>query len=235
MTDFEYAGTELELFAAAHNWKSYWSRRILHLVTGDVLEVGAGIGANTPFLDAGGNGRWVCLEPDARLAARLKAKLAQNGRCPRHEVVVGTIQSLAANQRFDTILYIDVLEHIQNDREELMLAAARLRARGRVIVLSPAHQCLYTPFDATIGHFRRYNRALLRRISPPTLRVEQMVYLDSAGLLLSGANRLFLRQSMPTNAQLCFWDRRMIPVSRVLDKVLLHMVGKSILAVWRNS
>jgi SAM-dependent methyltransferase len=233
LTDFKYAGGELDLFAAVHNWKSYWSKQILPFVKGDVLEVGAGIGSNTPFLDPGGNGRWVCLEPDERLAAQLATNHEKAGRGRAREIISGTIQNLDPCWKFDTILYIDVLEHIEDDRKELENAASRLRAGGRIIVLSPAHQWLFTPFDAAIGHFRRYNRPMLRGISPPSLRLERLIYLDSAGLLLSSANLLLLRQSMPTKAQLGIWDRCVIPISRILDRCLFNSAGKSIIGIWQ--
>jgi 2-polyprenyl-3-methyl-5-hydroxy-6-metoxy-1,4-benzoquinol methylase len=233
MPDFKYVGSELELFAAVHNWKSYWSGRVRPLIAGDTLEVGAGIGTNTPYLDSGGNRRWVCLEPDPLLTAQLTSNLSSTGKGRDYEVRCGTLQSMEASQ-FDTIVYIDVLEHIENDREELEAAAGRLRPGGRVIVLSPAHQRLFTPFDAAIGHFRRYNRAMIEAITPASLQLEQVSYLDSAGLLLSGANRFFLRQSMPTKAQLAFWDRCIVPVSRVLDRCFFNTVGKSIVATWRR-
>jgi SAM-dependent methyltransferase len=233
MIEFQYVGSELELFAAVHNWKAYWSSQVRPFVTGDVLEVGAGIGSNTPFLDPGGKRRWACLEPDSRLLAQLTANLAQtNGR--ECEAVSGTLRSLGAGQKFDTIIYIDVLEHIENDREELASAAAHLRPGGRIIVLAPAHQRLFSPFDAAIGHFRRYNRPMLRNISPPGLRLEQLVYLDSAGLVLSLANLLLLRQTLPTKSQLGIWDRWVIPISRVLDPFFFHSIGKSIVGVWRR-
>jgi SAM-dependent methyltransferase len=234
LTDFKYVGNELDLFAAVHNWKSYWSRRIRPFVTGDVLEVGAGIGSNTSFLDSGGNGRWVCLEPDVRLVAQLAKNLEETNSGRIHEAIAGTVQSLDSDWKFDTIIYIDVLEHIEGDREELESAASRLRVGGRIIVLSPAHQWLFTPFDTAIGHFRRYNRPMLRKISPSSLRLDHLIYLDSAGLALSSANRLFLQQSMPTKAQLRVWDSYVIPISRVLDRCLFDSVGKSIVGIWRR-
>jgi len=235
VTDFTYVGSELELFAAARNWKSYWSRQIRPFITGDVIEVGAGIGSNTPFLDPGGNERWVCLEPDPLLVAQLTENLKQTTARRRYETVCGTLETLDASQRFHTIIYIDVLEHIENDREELNIAAAYLQPGGRIIVLAPAHQWLFNPFDAAIGHFRRYDRSMLRSISPACLRLERLIYLDSAGLTASAANLYLLRQSMPTKVQLQFWDQWIVPVSRVLDKLLLHSVGKSIVAVWRRT
>jgi SAM-dependent methyltransferase len=236
MSEFRYAGSELDLFAAMWNWKKYWSRQIQPFLTGDILEVGAGIGSNTRFLDPGGNGRWVCLEPDPVLASQLIKNLEEHyeetERGRAYETVCGTLASLTY-QQFDTIIYIDVLEHIENDREELSQAASHLRPGGHIIVVSPAHQRLFSPFDAAIGHLRRYNRPTLRRVAPASLRLEKMRYLDCAGMILSAANRLLLRQSMPTKAQLRFWDRWTIPISRVFDRLFLYSVGKTIIAVWR--
>jgi SAM-dependent methyltransferase len=228
--EFKYAGSELDLFREVHNWKSYWSRQILPFIAGDVLEVGAGIGANTPYLDSSGSGKWVCLEPDPELTARLSQSL-NFGSASQHEVVCGTIESIGT-RLFDTIVYIDVLEHIRNDRAELKAAAGHLRPSGRVIVLAPAHQCLFTPFDAAIGHFRRYDRSTLREISPTGMDLVMIRYLDCVGLTASFANRALLRQSMPTAAQLQFWDRFFVPLSRILDPLLHYQLGKSLLAVW---
>jgi 2-polyprenyl-3-methyl-5-hydroxy-6-metoxy-1,4-benzoquinol methylase len=231
MNEFKYAGSELELFAATRNWKSYWSQQIRPFLSGDILEVGAGIGSNTLVLDPGGAGRWLCLEPDPDLFACLVKTLekARGGRV--YESVCGTLRSLK-DQQFDAIIYVDVLEHIEDDRDELNRAASHLRSRGHLIVLSPAHQCLFTPFDAAIGHFRRYNRAMLRRISPHCLSLVRLRYLDSVGLIASTANLVLLRQSMPTQAQLRFWDWWIVPLSRALDRCFRYSVGKSIVAVW---
>jgi SAM-dependent methyltransferase len=234
VSEFVYVGGELDLFAAAKNWKSYWSRQIKPFLNGDILEVGAGIGSNTGRLDQGGTERWVCLEPDPQLVARLTETLrnAKSGR--KYEIVCGTLQTLAG-QQFDTITYIDVLEHIQEDRDELAAAATHLRPGGRIVVLSPAHQWLFSPFDAAIGHFRRYNRAMLQNITPASLRLERIKYLDCAGLAASASNLLLLRQSLPTAKQLAVWDGWMVPVSRVLDGLIRYSVGKTIVAVWRKS
>ena len=131
MSDFKYIGSELELFAAARNWKSYWSNHLRPFVSGDVLEVGAGIGANTLFLDrAVDRGQWVCLEPDPRLGAELIRNLQDAQDAKKYEFVCGTIQNLEAWRHFDTIVYIDVLEHIESDGDELLAAASHLRRAG---------------------------------------------------------------------------------------------------------
>jgi hypothetical protein len=75
---------------------------------------------------------------------------------------------------------------------------------------------------------------MLRGISPPSLRLDHLIYLDAVGLMLSLGNLLLLRQSMPTKAQLRFWDQWVIPVSRVVDKCLFNSAGKTIVGVWRR-
>jgi SAM-dependent methyltransferase len=233
MTEFRYVGSELELFSAARTWKAYWSRRIRPYIAGDVLEVGAGLGANTPYMQGTGVRGWVALEPDPEMARELAAKLRDTDR--HVEVICGTLNTLEPERRFDTIIYIDVLEHIEGDRDELHAAANRLNPGGRVIVLSPACQWLFSPFDAALGHFRRYSRSMLKQLGPANAQLEDVFYLDSAGLLLSAGNKLLLRQSMPTKGQIRFWDRIVVPVSRVLDRVLSGSVGKSIVGIWRVS
>lgn len=230
-----YVGRELDLFAEVVHWKAYWASRCRPYIRGDVLEVGAGIGANAPFLAGIACRSWTCLEPDPALAARLEECLRSDTRLRACEVVVARTSDLPREPRFDTVLYLDVLEHIADDRAELERAACLLRLGGVVVVLAPAHQLLYTPFDAAIGHHRRYRRRDVVRLRPEGLRLSLVEYLDAAGLLAALANRLLLRQSMPTAGQLAVWDRFMVPCSRWLDPLLLRMVGKSILAVWTRT
>jgi SAM-dependent methyltransferase len=231
---FSYVGTELDVFALADNWKAYYGSFLKPFLAGDVLEVGAGLGATTRALCNGTQARWTCLEPDPSLAAGIAARLSEGALPACCRVVPGDVASLAAADLYDAILYVDVLEHIENDRAELAAAARHLKPGGRLAVLSPAHAWLYTPFDAAIGHHRRYTKATLAAAAPPGLETERLDYLDAAGLFLSLSNRLLLRSAHPTAAQILFWDRRVIPVSRVLDRVLARKAGKSVLGIWRR-
>ena len=166
------------------------------------------------------------------MAREIAAQLA-SGSLPRCcEAVAGTVQELARDRLFDSVIYIDVLEHIQDDAAEVRRASSILRPGGYLVVLSPAHQFLFSPFDASIGHFRRYNRGTLSAVVP--LKKVLLRYLDSTGMLLSLANRLLLQQKLPTLKQILFWDKRIIPISRILDPVLGYRVGKSILGVWQK-
>ena len=234
-TERAYEGDELDLFLAARNWKSYWSRKIRPHIGQAVLEVGAGFGANTPYLFGESRRRWVCLEPDAALAARIPNQLRDHAWANIIETRIGTLHDISGAEQFDTLLYIDVLEHIENDRAELSAALAHLAPGGKIIVLSPAHPWLFTPFDRAIGHFRRYTKATLLACTPPGARLIELYYLDSVGLLASSANRLLLHQSMPTAAQIGFWDRWLVTNSLWLDPLLRFQLGKTVIGVWTHA
>ena len=232
--DRPYEGKELELFAHARNWKRYWSGKIARHFGNSVLEVGAGLGANTPYLLGASQESWLCLEPDGTLTEQIPATLATH---PQRGIVrthTGVLRDLPPDALFDTILYIDVLEHIEDDHGEMRLALAHLQARGRIVVLSPAQPGLYTEFDRALGHYRRYTRATLKACTPPGARLVEIYALDSFGLLASVANKLLLHQSMPTLKQIAFWDGWLVPVSRVTDPLIGFSLGKSQIAVWEK-
>lgn len=232
--DFHYVGTELELFSSATNWKQYLRRQVAPYLGRQVLEVGAGLGGTTRLLCGPGQRSWVCLEPDSTLARSLGEK-RDRGELPAFcEVVVGTLADIPADSTFDSLLYIDVLEHIEDDRGELERAAAHVSEGGHLVVLSPAHPWLFSPFDEAIGHFRRYTRTSLAALTPRPLVPTRCVYLDSVGLLASLGNRLLLRHSMPGARQIAFWDRVLVPGSRLVDPLVRYSLGKSVLCVWRR-
>jgi len=101
-------------------------------------------------------------------------------------------------------------------------------------VMSPAHQWLFSPFDKAIGHVRRYSLGDGARLRPPGLHAVSAAYLDSVGLTASLANTLLLRATMPSRGQIRLWDQMMVPLSRIIDPLLLGRVGKSVLFVWRR-
>jgi hypothetical protein len=229
-----YIGNELDLFKYATHWKRYWGKKAAPFIRGHVIEVGAGLGGTTSHLattDAKFD-KWVCLEPDPALGGLISQNLDPKvNPLDKIDIEYSYLSNYQTDVKPDTILYIDVIEHIQNDRLELLEAAARLTSGGHLIVLVPAHNFLFSNFDKAIGHYRRYNKRMLKEVLPPDLKLEKLYYLDSVGLFASLANKLLLKSGSPTIGQIKFWNKWMIPVSTLVDKLLFYSFGKSLLLI----
>ena len=230
-----YVGEELDLFEKALIWKQYFARFISPFLGEENLEVGAGLAGSTSILCKPTFKTWLCLEPDSALAAEIQNKIDNKKLSPNCQVKIGQINSLPTSQKFDSILYIDVLEHIEKDQEELELAAQYLKPNGRIIVLSPAHPFLFSPFDKAIGHYRRYNKKMIRALAPKGLQLKKMQYLDSLGLMASLANKYLLKQQYPNEKQIQFWQKFILPVSKIIDPLTSYKLGKTIIAIWEKS
>ena len=230
----EYIGSELELFKHANNWKSYYAKFLNKYLNGDVLEVGAGIGETTHSLCKGNFDSWVCLEPDPALT-EIISKKKKSGYLPSFiEVITSTIDGVDSDRKFDSILYIDVIEHIENDTKELERASSYVKPGGHLLILVPAHNYLFSNFDKSIGHFRRYNKKMLRNVAPNDMNEVDLRYLDSMGLFASLANKLFLKQKYPELKQIKFWDNFIIPASKITDSFSFYLIGKTVIGIWEK-
>jgi len=234
MPDYKYLGEELELFEHALNWKRYFAKHIIPFLGNTVLEAGAGVAGTTPFLCKKTHDLWVCLDPDEKHIAAVQSSISRGILPAFCKTRIGTLANLSLEETFDSILYIDVLEHIQNDANEIQTASKHLNKDGFLIILSPAHPWLYTQYDKSIGHYRRYTRKSLSALFSEPFVEGSIKHLDSAGVMASLANKLILKKDMPNLMQVLFWDRFIIPVSRLLDPLSGFCVGKSILGIWQK-
>jgi hypothetical protein len=194
-----------------------------------VAEIGAGLGGTTPALYNEEIKSWLCVEPDLDLIKQIEKKMLNgiiSSSCKLHH---GYSSDL--DEKFDSVLYIDVIEHIEDHVAEIKKASCLLNQAGKLFIIVPAHQYLFSPFDRKIGHHRRYNKELLKSIIPNDLSIEKLYYLDSVGFFLSLFNKYFLKQSLPTRKQIQFWDSFIIPISKILDPLLGFNFGKSLLLI----
>ena len=229
---FRYEGSELALFAEASHWKRYYARSLRPFTGPAVLEVGAGIGGTTqvPLRRAASP---LGVSRARRRSGRATSRRASGPATFRPSARAGWAHwaSLPDGDRFDTVIYIDVLEHIERDREELEQAVDHLNPGGHLVILAPAHQWLWSRFDTAVGHHRRYSRTSLLELGP----------IGNAGragaLPRFGRPARLTRQSpdsrnaLPTARQIRVWDDYMVPCSRILDPVFGYNVGKTVVVV----
>jgi len=205
---------------------------------GRVLEVGAGAGYITTEL-AGYSQHVVAVEPTPELHKQLRDRTAQLDNV---SVFHGTLRDLVQSEDsssgstdmlFDSIVYINVLEHIENDAAELELAQTLLRPGGSVLIVVPAHQWLYARVDRLTGHFRRYSKRTLGSvIFSSGLVVREMKYFDAVGLLPYLVLYKWLGSTSTSGVSAKFYSRVILPISDIAYKLLRgRLLGKNLIVV----
>lgn len=229
----DYEGTELEATAQAHNYNRWILDSIRPFLGPVIAEVGAGQGNFTRELAQLHPQRLVAIEPSANLFPRLQH--ATRG-IPGTEVHHGTLDDVATllADVVDSVVYINVLEHIADDQAELAHAHRLLKPGGTLCIFVPALPWLMTPFDASIGHHRRYRRSQLEHLVRSSgYQVLRSRYFDLFGVLGWLIAFKLLRLQMRTG-NVRFYDRFAVPLARVLDRLVQPPLGKSLLLIARK-
>ena len=152
------------------------------------------------------------------------------------KVRIMKVKSNTLKEKFDTIIYLDVIEHIEDDTSELDVALSLLENDGHLIIIVPAFQFLYSDFDRNVGHFRRYNRVFFEEYSKgKKINIEQLKYFDVIGFFIILLSKILkLTKSKNTKLGIKIWNY-LVPLSKFLDKLILHNLGKSIICVYKKT
>ena len=197
----DYTGKELEAFDKATIWRKYIYFLIKKYLKKKILEVGAGIGSFTKnYIDA--SKEITLTELDTYNFNFLK----DNFKDSNVEILKDPINKINGN--FENILYLNVLEHIKEDVEEVDQALEKVVPGGHLIILVPAHQELYGNLDEAVGHFRRYNINFFKNLNLKNAEIKKLYYLDMAGYFLFFLNNFFFKKEVyPTNFKIFVWDK----------------------------
>jgi 2-polyprenyl-3-methyl-5-hydroxy-6-metoxy-1,4-benzoquinol methylase len=198
-----------------------------------ILEVGCGIGTYTAVL-ADGTRKIVAMDMEREFVEEATRRV---GHLPNVEVIYGDATRMdvrAPNQgTFDTIILLDVLEHIENDVALLERLRARLSPGGHLILKVPAMPSLYSPMDQAIGHWRRYDkkglRNVFRRAGLDVVEVNSFNAFAVPGWWLNGR---ILKRRAPPGEQIAFFNL-LIPFLRPLDRIVRLCFGASLVGIGR--
>lgn len=136
--------------------------------------------------------------------------------------------------RFDSIVCINVLEHIRDDIGALQIMENLLLPGGTLALLVPAHLALYGPYDKVDGHYRRYSKAYLRTILQHTgLRLLRARYFNTIGAVGWWLQYKLLRRTIHGESQFGIMNR-LLPLVRFFEKVNSRPFGLSLVAVCRR-
>lgn len=200
-----------------------------------VLEVGGGIGNFTPWLAEDGRGV-VSVEPNGYCFAQLEENTRQLPNVRTVRATVETLdEALGADDKFDSVVMMNVLEHIENDRMTLIELSKRLAVGGRLVILVPAGSWAFGRVDERLGHYRRYSKSYSRSLfTGAGLQIEFMRYYNFIGIWGWWWNAKFGKLESQSDAQIQFFDRRVVPLLSWVERWICPPLGQSILVVGQN-
>jgi ubiquinone/menaquinone biosynthesis C-methylase UbiE len=220
--------TVLKYFDLANNYRKYQIDLIKPYMKGEILEVGPGNGqVINSFID---NKNITLIEPEKYFFNILKKKFIKK----KIKILKCKINSL--NKKFDTILYSDVLEHITEDITELNKAKKLLKKNGRLIIIVPAFQKLYSSFDNKVRHVKRYEKKDFFEFSQKyKINIVLIKYFDCLGYIILIISKFFNFNNKTTVLGIKIWNS-LIPLSKFLDKIFYksNIIGKSLICVYKK-
>ncbi|MBU0717826.1 MAG: class I SAM-dependent methyltransferase [Planctomycetes bacterium] len=220
----------LEVIDELYNYTHWIFSTIRPFIRGSVCEIGCGIGAITEFLL--NQERVVAIEPHPEAFRRIQHRFADHRnvsflpcslqQCPNEDV---------RSEGFDTVICLNVLEHLENDIDSLHRMRRLCRDKGQVVVLVPAHMSIYGEMDRSFGHYRRYNRRTLSRaFAQAGLEVADTFYMNAVGYfgwLWEG--RIMRRRRISASRARVF--DRLVPIVDAIERIIKPPFGQSLVMV----
>ena len=234
MDRLTYLLADQALMAHAKNYFAWQARLILPELGRRVLEVGCGAGNFTQSLLDREAVIAIDNEPACvrRLAGRFPGRPNLHTRvCSPEE---GTFAELA-HLLPDSIVCLNVLEHIEDDGAALRNMAAVLPPGSVIVLLLPAFPALYGPIDRNLGHFRRYSTASLKRLAAGAgLAIHKIQYMNLIGFFGWWVNARILQREAQSTSQIAVFDKWVVPLMSRLESRLPPPFGQSLLAVLKT-
>jgi SAM-dependent methyltransferase len=229
----DLAGAEtLEIMQAAPKYNAWQFRRIAPYLGRRICEVGAGIGNMSALIHSRSPELLVLADTDTYYREVLRGRFAFHPEVVVEEL---TLPDPGAKVRFvryglDTVVALNVIEHIAEDIDAMRSICGMLRSGGRAVILVPALQALYGSLDRELGHVRRYTRRTLDdRMRKAGFNVERTFYFNLIGTLGWWVNAKVRRTPRIPISQLRYFDA-IVPVLTLEDHLPLPL-GQSVIAI----
>lgn len=226
-----YEGKDLEAMTFAENYHQWILGQFRPFLGNYVAEVGAGRGDfSLALLNSDKISELVAVEPSKEMYPKLEKCLKEDRRVIFHQALFADIYKKYRGY-FDSVVYVNVLEHIKDEARELTYIRESLKEGGRVCIFVPALPWLYSKFDVSVGHYRRYTKRQLKQLLEQNgFKIEKVSYFDIAGIipwfifikLIGGKLKV-------SNVQL--YDKLVVPIMRRVESAMSPPLGKNLFAI----
>lgn len=227
----QYFGRDLEAMASATNYHRWILSEFAPYLGASVAEVGAGTGSFSSMVLERDIRTLKAFEPSQNMYPLLKEALSKDARA---EAINDYFGKPSSGGQFDSVLYVNVLEHIEDDAGELARARDALGPTGHLLIFVPALPWLFSELDKSVGHFRRYlKKDLIQLVERSGFCVLKARYFDVAGVLPWYVNFVLLKNNIGGGG-VALYDKLVVPAMRVVEGLKAPPIGKNVLLVARR-
>ena len=227
MTQRKYSLDQLNLrmMSEAPNYNQWIFDILKHHITGRrLLEVGAGIGNLTPFFLKNGY-RLTCTDMNWQNLKELKENH------PKVHTVLDDITHTKLNSEFDTIICVNLLEHIKDDINALKKIRSLINYDGRLILIVPAVKKAFGTIDIADGHWRRYDPLELRKkLILSGFNVSIIRYMNIFGLIGWMWEGRIRKKTLHRPQSIKLFDV-FVPLFKTIEDIINPRIGLSLIVV----
>jgi SAM-dependent methyltransferase len=229
-----FPGDVLEDLEDLPNYNNWIVSHFLPTLKGRAVEIGAGLGTISERLRPSVN-TLELVEPAPVLAAQLREKFSGEKDVrvvdqTMEEWMLGT-----ADSSFDSIVLVNVLEHIKDDFAAAQGFHRSLAAGGTLMIFVPALPFLYSKLDHLYGHYRRYTRTSLRDcIAEAGFEIEKLHFVDVAGVFPWWLLNTVMGKTSLHQPSLRVYDKFVVPVTRACESIIHLPLGKNLILIARK-
>lgn len=217
----------LEHLDRANKWNVWVFEEMAKHVGRNVLEVGCGHGTYTALLGQSG-ARVTAMDIDSEFVSAAQKACVH---MPNVTVSCGDVTQQSWSSTFDTVVLLDVLEHLADESGVLNSLAAALQPGGKLILKVPAFDWLFGAMDSAVGHHRRYSKeSLSRAIEKAGLSTLSLWYFNAPAMAGWFWNGVVLRRVTPPAGQIQLFEK-LLPAIKMVDRVTRPYFGLSLFAV----
>ena len=231
MSKINYTGWELKFFDKSYNFRKYQFNLIKNFLGKEILEIGPGSGEFAKKFLMHKAKKLTLSEINLPLRKKLKIKFKNIKNVRILSKKINNIKT-----KFNTICYFDVLEHIKDHELEILTAIKKLKKNGNLIIFVPANNILYSNYDKSIGHYRRYEKQFFIDFTQKNnFMCKKIQYIDSIGFLFLLLNKIINPKKKSNLSFATILWNYLVPLSRVIDRLIFNNFGKSLFCVIQKS
>jgi SAM-dependent methyltransferase len=224
----------LQVLSKADAFNKWMYSAISPYASGNILEIGSGLGNISNFFIQ--NGSEITLSDiDPLYLIHLKKQFQSFSNVKDFLSIDLQKENFSTaysdlKKKFDTVFYLNVLEHLKDDNYAIQNSRFLLKENGVLIILVPAYSFLYSEMDKQLNHYRRYTlRSLRNKTSAGNFTIIKSFYFNFMGIpaWLYGKIRKF--KVLPTPEMKLY--NKLTPIGKLLDKIVFNKAGLSVIVV----